>query len=289
MLRDQEYDVCIIGAGIAGAMVATQLAGQGKRVAMLEAGGRFDRARRLEQLRGNEILRLPLWPWEAEGRDGFVDSSASEIGYSYDLNRSRIKAVGGSTLHWGGLINRFWESDFRTASTYGLGIDWPITYDELEPWYCDAEAEIGVAGQANAGDPPRSRSLPMPPFPPKFGEEAWFDVADRMGFDISLASHARNSAPYGGRPACSAFSVCNICPIGARYSAAFHIDALENAGHIDRAVEKSTRASCNQEHCPPGNRSLCQPIKKPARSRLKPQQDEKLSHERRFHFKRRSQ
>ena len=130
MLKDQEYDVCIIGAGIAGAMVATRLAGQGKRIAIIEAGHRFDRAERLNQLRGNEILRLPLWPWESAGRDGYVDTSAASLGYDYDLNRSRIKAVGGSTLHWGGLMNRFWPTDFRTASSYGLGVDWPMTKRE---------------------------------------------------------------------------------------------------------------------------------------------------------------
>jgi choline dehydrogenase-like flavoprotein len=241
VLKDRKYDVCIVGSGIAGAMVATRLAAAGRDVVIIEAGRRFDRSERLAQLRSHQVLHTPLWPWARDGRDGYVDTSSAEIGYRYSLNRSRIKAVGGSTLHWGGLINRFRESDFRTASTYGHGVDWPISYADLEPWYSDAETEIGVSGRQNPSDPPRSRPLPMEPFPPKHGEAEWFDVGDRLGVEISFASHARNSAPYAGRPACSAFSVCNVCPIGARYSADFHIDRLLQTGRVTLLEETVAR------------------------------------------------
>lgn len=241
MLSARKYDVCIVGSGVAGVMVATRLAGTGAKVLMLEAGKRFDRSARFEQLRSHEILRTPLWPWVSEDRDVYVDASAPEIGYTYTLNDSRVKAVGGSTLVWGGLINRFRETDFRTASTYGIGWDWPISYADLERYYCDAELEIGVAGQQNPGDPPRSQELPMPPWPPKYGEDAWFRVAEKMGFVIGLANHARNSMPYGNRPACAAVSVCPVCPIGARYSADYHVDRLLANDHIELAEETVAR------------------------------------------------
>ncbi|MDH3441019.1 MAG: GMC family oxidoreductase, partial [Gammaproteobacteria bacterium] len=196
---------------------------------------------RLAQLRAYEILREPLWPWTVNGRDNFVDESTSDIGYAYNLNQSRVKGVGGSTLHWGGLINRFRESDFRTASTYGLGVDWPLSYADLEPWYGDAETEIGVAGTQNPTDPPRSRPLPMEHFPAKYGEAAWFDVGKRLDIEIGFASHARNSRPYSGRPACSAFSVCNVCPIGARYSADFHVDRALATGNVTLLDETVAR------------------------------------------------
>jgi len=241
VLSTSKYDVCIIGSGVAGAMVAKRLAGTGAKILMLEAGKQFDRSARFEQLRSHEILRTPLWPWVSEDRDGYVDLSAPEIGYTYTLNDSRIKAVGGSTLFWGGLINRFRETDFNSASTYGMGLDWPISYADLERYYCDAEAEVGVAGQQNPGDPPRSRELPMPLWPPKYGEDAWFRVAEKMGFEIGLANHARNSTPYGNRPACAAISVCPVCPIGARYSADYHVDQLVADNLVELAVETVAR------------------------------------------------
>ena len=237
MLKDRVFDTCIVGSGIAGALLAARLAERGQSVVVLEAGRRFDRSERLLQLKRHEVLRAPLWPWEHEGRDRFVDLSSDDIGYRYDINHSRVKAVGGSTLHWGGLINRFFQSDFRTASTYGLGVDWPIRYADIEPYYGDAEHEIGVAGTPGPADPPRSRPLPMRGFPAKHGEAAWFDTAERLGITIGYASHARNSVPYAGRPACSAFSVCNVCPISARYSADFHVEKAVATGQVTLETE----------------------------------------------------
>jgi len=185
MLEDQHFDTCVVGAGIAGAMVASRLAKRGLRVVVVEAGKHFKRAERMDQLRSFQVLRTLVWPWENNARDQYVDTSSTDLGYEYRLNQSRVKGVGGSTLHWGGLINRYWESDFRTASTYGL--------------------------------------------------------ADRMGIGLELASHARNSSPCGGRPACSAFSVCNVCPISARYSADFHIEAAVATGLVTLLTETVAR------------------------------------------------
>jgi len=241
MLEDQHFDTCVVGAGIAGAMVASRLAKRGLRVVVVEAGKHFKRAERMDQLRSFQVLRTPVWPWENNARDQYVDTSSTDLGYEYRLNQSRVKGVGGSTLHWGGLINRYWESDFRTASTYGLGVDWPLSYADIEPYYCEAESEIGVSGAVSEVDPPRSKPFPMSGFPVKFGESEWQSVADRMGIGLELASHARNSSPYGGRPACSAFSVCNVCPISARYSADFHIEAAVATGLVTLLTETVAR------------------------------------------------
>ena len=81
----------------------------------------------------------------------------------------------------------------------------------------------------------------MPPWPPKYGEDAWFSVADKMGFQIGLASHARNSMPYGNRPECAAISVCPVCPIGARYSADYHVDRLLADSLIELAEQTVAR------------------------------------------------
>ena len=213
----------------------------GKHVVVVEAGSYFDRAKRIEQIQKHQILGSKLWPWEIFGRDEFVDSSKDDLGYKYKLNQSRIKAVGGSTLHWGGLVNRFWPSDFNSAERWGLGADWPISYQELEKYYSLAEEELGVSGKSNPLDPPRSQPYPMGAFPPKYSEQAWFRAADKLGISLGSASHARNSQRYRGRPQCQAFAVCNACPIGARYSADFHVDHAIATGNVELLTETVAR------------------------------------------------
>jgi len=175
------------------------------------------------------------------GRDLYTDSSTAEIGYEYKLNASRVRALGGSTLHWGGMINRFWENDFRVASTYGLGFDWPISYSDLEPYYSRAEVELGVAGTPNHGHPPRSQDFPMLGFPRSYGDRFWDPVGEKLGIRFDNASHARNSRPFAGRPACAAFGVCGVCPIGARYSADFHVAEAERTGNATVLTETVAR------------------------------------------------
>jgi choline dehydrogenase-like flavoprotein len=223
----------VVGGGIAGALVATIATRKGLNVLLIEAGSRFDFNDRLMQIRRKQILREDLWPWENETRDVFVDSSRENIGSRYTLNRSRIKAIGGTTLHWGGKALRLRESDFKTSSLYGLGIDWPISYAELEPWYCLAEWEIGVSGTPNQSDPPRSKPYPMSAFPVGYNESKWIPVANKLGISLDNVSHARNSKAYKGRSQCQAYSVCSACPTGAKYSADVHIQEAENSGRCE--------------------------------------------------------
>ncbi len=234
-------DLLVIGSGVAGSLVALAAVNRGQNVIMLEAGSRFDFGRRLEQVRAEQVLREPLWPWARGDRDGYVDDSEAELGYSYTLNDSRVRAVGGSTLHWGGLVQRFWEGDFESRTRYGLGVDWPIAYRDLEPWYGEAERLLGVAGTVNANGPPRSTPFPMPGFGRRPGEEQWVRVVEQMGGTLDHPAHARNSVSFDGRSPCVSFSVCNACPSGARYSADFHVAAMERTGRLELRTETVAR------------------------------------------------
>ncbi|MCP5180173.1 MAG: GMC family oxidoreductase [Pseudomonadales bacterium] len=229
----KSYDVCIVGAGIAGSLLAERLARGGAKVALIEAGSRFSLTDRLTNLQRSWITGTPLWPWEMRGRDDYVDNSKDALGYEYPLNQLRVKGVGGSTLHWGGLAQRFRESDFETYTRYGYAADWPITYTELEPYYVQAEHEIGVSGEQNPDDPPRSAPLPMPAFPPSYIGKLWIPVLERQGVVANFTSEARNSIPYRGRSQCVAYAMCRTCPSGARYSADFHADLAIRTGHCD--------------------------------------------------------
>ncbi len=235
------YDLCIVGAGIAGALLAAEASRAGRSVVMIEAGRRFDFARRLDQLRHRQTLGGPLWPWEDPRRDGYVDSSASSIGVHYPLEDYRVKGVGGSTLHWDAHVSRLMPSDFRTASTYGHGVNWPLTYAQLEPYYSQAEWTIGVSGTPGGLQPPRMRDYPMPGFPYSVDERSWLPVTERLGISVYPSAYAINSQPYDGRSGCLAFASCSVCPSGARYSADFHVTAAERTGHCDLLTETVAR------------------------------------------------
>jgi choline dehydrogenase-like flavoprotein len=234
-------DLLVVGSGVAGAMVALTAIQRGQTVLMLEAGSRFDFGRRLEQIKSEQVLGTPLWDWARAGRDVHTDDSEPVLGYRYTLNDSRVRGVGGSTLHWGGLVQRFWEGDFESRSRYGLGADWPIGYDDIEPWYARAEQVLGVAGTPNPVGPSRSTPFPMPGFGRAAGEDRWEEIVRGLGGTLDLTAHARNSSAYDGRSPCVSYAVCNACPSGARFSADFQITALERTGRLDLRTETVAR------------------------------------------------
>lgn len=241
MISAKRYDLCIVGAGLAGGLLAAHATRKGHSVALLEAGSRFRFGDRSKQLLRHQTLAGPRWPWLHEARDHYVDSSASSIGVRYDLNGNRVKGVGGSTLHWDGRINRLMPADFTAATTNGLGIDWPITYEELEPWYSQADWELGVSGTYHAAMPARSRDFPMEGFPMSVDDAIWLPIAERLGIEVFATPWAINSRPFAGYSQCRAFAACQICPSGARYSAERHIAIAERTGLCDLLTETVAR------------------------------------------------
>jgi gluconate 2-dehydrogenase alpha chain len=133
--------------------------------------------------------------------------------------------VGGGGVHADGKLPRFREIDFGLRSALGpvddaTIADWPITYDELEPYYAAVERAIGVAGDA-AGNPFaawRSAPYPMPPGPDMFGATLSTAAAERRGLHPYRAPTGANSVEYDGRPACNNCGFCGFygCPIHAK-------------------------------------------------------------------------
>ena len=134
-----------------------------------------------------------------------------------------LKVVGGTTWHWLGTCLRFVPNDFRLRTAHGRGLDWPISYHELEPFYGEAEHEIGVAG--DSGEPlgsPRSASYPMPAIPQTFLDKAYARALTGTEYELRATPQARNSVSGNGRPACCGNASCiPICPIGAKYTRPF--------------------------------------------------------------------
>ena len=144
-------DVVIVGSGIAGALTAARLAAAGVTVAILEAGAPVDRADTTQRYR-DALIKVPESPYPAVPEAMRPVTNDPDFWYRQQgpdkFKSTYLKAVGGTTWHWLGTCLRFLPNDFHLASAYGRGHDWPVTYSELEPFYGEAESEIGVAGDS---------------------------------------------------------------------------------------------------------------------------------------------
>ncbi|HEU4698416.1 MAG TPA: FAD-dependent oxidoreductase, partial [Gemmatimonadales bacterium] len=166
MPGEPSADVVIVGAGIVGALMAQRLARAGASVLVLEAGPRLALQDVVERYRGSPFKDDNMAPYPPSAHaphpmrsppnDYIQQKGADPYPVEY------IRAVGGTTWHWTGQAWRFMPNDFRIRSLYGVGVDWPIGYDTLEPWYYEAEVEIGVAGPDDEDlGSPRTKPYPM--------------------------------------------------------------------------------------------------------------------------------
>lgn len=216
-------EVAIVGSGPLGAAAAKVFIDAGTQVTMLEAGKRptSDRFGKLEHaLRGEIPWKFRPWRYESRGDD-------------LDMNTFALRMLGGSSLAWGAVTPRFLENDFRLASRYGVGRDWPIDYDDLEPYYLAAERLMGVAGDSDSVRwPRRSAPYPMPAFPMTKTDMFVKEACDKLGIPLDSVPVARNSIDYLGRPKCVHYAACRACPIGAMYGADATVEALEKTRHF---------------------------------------------------------
>ena len=228
----KNVNAVVIGAGAGGGIVAKELAEAGLTVLLLERGKwntPFDDLK--DDLRNQRVsvLGAPFGPddernprvvVDAPGRERIVLPSDSEMEYN-----NNAACVGGGTVSYGAMAWRYMEQDFRMRSTYGSVEgstldDWPISYQDLEPYYEKAEWEIGVSGDDsnNIFRAPRKRPLPMPPLPPNREYTILKPAAQRLGFHPFGIPMLRNSVPYGGRVPCMRCRWCVgfACEVNAK-------------------------------------------------------------------------
>jgi len=219
-----ECDVCVIGGGISAAMLAQKLAElkPGAAITVVEAGVKiFDFENRVRYRQRSLDYGENAWP------EDFIDDQAG-AGII-----SRTMAVGGSALHWGGVTNRFSAEDLTLKSRYGLAADWPLTWDDLERHYCEAERRLGVSGEPGPlPEDRRSEPYPMPPMPLSYNLTVLKQWADKSGIPFQGTPQAKNTQPYDGRSVCLRCNTCEICPTGARYSPDFTFKQLLAAKKI---------------------------------------------------------
>ncbi|MDB5992225.1 MAG: choline dehydrogenase [Herbaspirillum sp.] len=244
--QTEQADIIVIGSGVAGALVAHQLALAGKSVIMLEAGPRMPRWQIVERFRNQAdkmdfIAPYPSSPWAPHPEYGPPNHYLILKG-EHQFNSQYIRAVGGTTWHWAGSAWRFLPNDFKMQSVYGAGRDWPLQYADLEPYYQRAEEALGVWGPGDEElGSPRSRPYPMAPLPLSYNEYTIKSALNAYdpNFHVVTEPVARNSRPYDGRPTCCGNNNCMpICPIGAMYNGIVHVEKAEQAGArlIENAV-----------------------------------------------------
>ncbi len=136
-------------------------------------------------------------------------------------------AVGGSALHWGGTCNRFSEEDLRLKSMFGLAVDWPIEWKELEKYYCEAERRLGVSGEPSPlPEDWRSEPYPMAAMTMTHNLLELKKWGQKSGIPFWSTPQAKNTIAYDGRAKCIRCNTCSICPTGARYSPDFTFKRL---------------------------------------------------------------
>jgi choline dehydrogenase-like flavoprotein len=159
------YDAVIVGGGISGAIIADELSRAGKRVLVLEAGIGEDHS--LEGYEGyverfyatalkdnqspypvNPNAPMPrstdarrIWPGQPDASGYLVQNGPMATDTTY------TRVLGGTTMHWEAKTPRMLPEDFDIRTRYGVGRDWPVSYDELMPYYAQAERELGVSAE----------------------------------------------------------------------------------------------------------------------------------------------
>jgi len=243
-INRKPVDVVVIGLGAAGGVAVLPLARAGLKVAGIEAGGWMDPHRFKPDEIYNNVRRLVTSVPKAQRELPTVRSSPGVAARQAPVH-PMMNAIGGTSIHYWAQSWRLKPWDFKTRSEtikrYGVGAipagstleDWPVSYEELEPFYDTVEYEIGVSGKAgniqgtldpngNVYEGPRRREYPMPPLRGTEFSELMTKAARDLGWKPFKAPAAINSQPYNGRPGCAYHGFCGTggCHIGAKNSTA---------------------------------------------------------------------
>ncbi|MDA8235062.1 MAG: GMC family oxidoreductase [Clostridia bacterium] len=219
---NQPADVCIVGAGAAGGVLAKKLAEAGFKVVVLEAGPHWDPQ---NDWTSDELDMKKLGWRELRLVDG---KDPLRLGH----NNSGF-GVGGGTCHFTGVALRFHESDFEVKTRDGVAEDWPIKYKDLEPYYHQIEQEIAVSGPRDFPWGAFRGPYPQPERNPVSANAEVFMIGcERLGIRSSVTPVAILSAPYNDRPPCTNRGFCNQgCKPNAKFSTLItYIPQAQRAG-----------------------------------------------------------
>lgn len=242
-----DADVCIVGSGPGGGPLAMKLAQAGFKVVLLERGRRYRREEYLHSHKqGWEVTTTAMQDDEArvgQGEYSWPESDVlgdehpelrsvsngkpiNRLGKIGSVSVLRVLGLGGSTLHYQALAERLHPHAFKIHSRDGVGVDWPVDYDTLAPYYKEAESILGVSG-------PRHEA-PLPAHPLSYATQWVKRASDSLGYAMEASNVAILSQPYQGRGPCKKTSGCvRGCPSGAKSSVdVTFIPAAEKTGNL---------------------------------------------------------
>jgi choline dehydrogenase-like flavoprotein len=223
--QKETADVCIIGSGAGGGMAAYVLTKAGLNVTLLEAGAPWDNTKDSAMFtwpyesprRGASTKTKPFGEWDACIGGWEIEGEPYTVAPGDKFRWWRARMVGGRTNHWGRISLRFGPRDFKGKSADGLGDDWPITYEDVSPYYDRVDRLIGVFGsKENLPNQPDSIFLPAPR--PRCYELLVQQAARRLNITCVPARLSILTRPLNGRPACH---YCGQCYRGCRTNSNF--------------------------------------------------------------------
>ena len=252
-MKKIKTDICIVGTGFSGTFIASKLQGTSARVLLVEKGAYLSR----DRLEDNYLRN----PYKIKGSEDFYKMKEfiyDDPEFSHyehvnsgkdDFKYSGYHALGGNSLLWFGNALRKVPNDFRTRSRYGFGVDWPISYSDLEEYYHQAEIEMGVSGPPkDAFSPYRKKPFPLPPFQLPPGALGLNRIFQGTGFELTPSHKARLPVDTPQRSACCGAGTCWVfCPADARYNClTTHLKDLRQSQQVD-ILDKITVSRLTQK------------------------------------------
>jgi choline dehydrogenase-like flavoprotein len=216
--KDDKVDVCIVGSGAAGGVMAKELCEGGAKVVMLEAGQRVNP---WDLLSHRWPYELPFRGFRGEKQAPFYQGDvAKSISYadSDHISIDRVRVLGGRTMHWNAVTLRYAPRDFKEWSMQGIEEDWPLTYEEIAPYYDRIEQIIGVCGNDDHLDILPAGKNYLPPIPWRCSEHAMKRATDAMGIPLIAVRKAVLTRPYDKRAQCH---YCGHCMDGCDVASIF--------------------------------------------------------------------